>query len=280
MTLIVNDEKINDDLIKQEADRLRPEYEQAFADMDKQAREEQLMDWSRENIIEQTLLKQQANAQIPNIPSEEIDKVLEQSRKNLSEMDDQTRKRLRTGIESQMKVEKLIEQISAKVKEPNDEQIKDYYHNHRELFRTQEQVRVAHIVKHISWQCDDQAAHEEILQIKNRLDKGELFETLASKHSDCPESAGDLGYIARGQMVEEFEDTAFRLGVNQVSEIIRTRFGYHIVKCYDRKPSVLLGLDNKDVRDAVKRSLTEQMQQEIIEDFIDQLKAQAKIEHL
>jgi len=73
--------------------------------------------------------------------------------------------------------------------------------------------------------------------IKSKIDKGECFETLAKKYSKCPsgENGGDLGYFDRGQMVKEFEDVAFNLPVGKVSEPVKTQFGWHIIKVYDRK---------------------------------------------
>lgn len=78
---------------------------------------------------------------------------------------------------------------------------------------------------------------EEADSIKSRIDKGECFETLAKQYSKCPsgESGGDLGYFERGQMVKPFEDAAFSLPTGQVSQPIKTQFGWHIIKVYDKK---------------------------------------------
>lgn len=78
---------------------------------------------------------------------------------------------------------------------------------------------------------------EEANLIKSKIDNGECFETLAKKYSKCPsgENGGDLGYFERGQMVKEFEDTAFNLPVGKVSDPIKTQFGWHIIKVYDKK---------------------------------------------
>lgn len=73
--------------------------------------------------------------------------------------------------------------------------------------------------------------------LKMRLDKGEDFESLAKKYSKCPSSAqgGDLGYFGKGQMVKEFETAAFALPVGQASEPVKTQFGWHLIKVYDKK---------------------------------------------
>ncbi len=78
---------------------------------------------------------------------------------------------------------------------------------------------------------------DEAVELKNRIDKGESFEMLAQKYSKCPSgrSGGDLGYFKRGQMVKSFEDVAFSLPVNEVSNPVETEFGWHLIKVYDRK---------------------------------------------
>lgn len=78
---------------------------------------------------------------------------------------------------------------------------------------------------------------EDAAAIKEAIDNGEGFVTMAKRYSKCPSSAqgGDLGYFERGQMVKEFEDAAFSLPVGKVSEPIHSQFGWHLIKVLDRK---------------------------------------------
>lgn len=78
---------------------------------------------------------------------------------------------------------------------------------------------------------------EEATLIKSKIDNGACFEAMAKKYSKCPSSAegGDLGYFERGQMVKSFEDAAFNLPVGKVSEPVKTPFGWHLIKVYDKK---------------------------------------------
>lgn len=89
-------------------------------------------------------------------------------------------------------------------------------------------VRAAHILVDTKEDAD---------AIKYRIDNGEGFTTMARKYSKCPsgENGGDLGYFERGQMVKEFEDTAFNLPVGKVSNPVHTQFGWHLIKVYDKK---------------------------------------------
>jgi len=89
-------------------------------------------------------------------------------------------------------------------------------------------VKASHILVNTKEQAD---------LIKTKIDNGECYEALAKKYSKCPskEVGGDLGYFEKGQMVKEFENAAFALPVGQVSNPVKTQFGWHIIKVCDKK---------------------------------------------
>ena len=283
MTIFVNGEKIEESAIKQEFERLKPHYEQTFKDQDQKQQKEQLLDWSRENVIEMILIRQEAKKHGAPIPESELESVLakikeqyadqEQFYKDFNTKDDE---KVKEAIELQMRVERRLEEVHKDIPEPSNQAISQYYEDNKEQLKSPEQIRVGHIVKHINWQTDEEAAQNIIRQALDELKKDAVFETLAQKYSDCPENGGDLGYITTGQMVEEFEDVVFNLGVGQASDIFRTRFGFHIAKVYDRKPPVIPEL--KEIKDQITDALKEQAKSKAIDDFIDKLKSKAKIE--
>lgn len=90
------------------------------------------------------------------------------------------------------------------------------------------QVRASHILVKTEGKAVD---------LLNQIKSGKDFGELAKKHSDCPSKnrGGDLGFFKRGQMVKEFENAAFSMGKGQVSEPVRTQFGYHLIKVTDTK---------------------------------------------
>jgi peptidyl-prolyl cis-trans isomerase C len=101
-----------------------------------------------------------------------------------------------------------------------------------------DQVKASHILlmykgssRSTATRTKDQA-RQEIDEIKQQLDAGGDFGALAQKHSDCPSSrkGGDLGAFGRGQMVKEFDATAFGLAVGGTSDVIETPFGFHIIR--------------------------------------------------
>ena len=93
-----------------------------------------------------------------------------------------------------------------------------------------DQITASHIlVATANLSADD--ALKAITEIKTKLDEGADFAALAADHSDCPSGArgGDLGSFGKGQMVPEFETAAFDLDVDELSDVVETGFGYHLI---------------------------------------------------
>jgi len=74
--------------------------------------------------------------------------------------------------------------------------------------------------------------HSQLLEIKKKLDNGEKFEDLARTYSQCPSKkrGGDLGWFSKGQMVKEFEEAVKALKIGEISEPVKTQFGWHLIK--------------------------------------------------
>jgi len=272
MTTIVNGERIETAEIEAEADRLRPQYE-SYVQGSPGSGPEQLAEWARENLIERALFRQAAREMNVELPQAEIDKAYENEKDHAG---DTPEAELKADIELRMRVERLIAENNAKVPGPTEQELKDFYEEHKEEMIVPEQIRAGHIVKHVNADADKQAAFEAILEIKMKLDAGEAFEDLATEHSDCPDRAGDLGWFSRGQMVEEFEDVVFAMKAGEVSDIFLTQFGYHIARVDDRRAAKTLPF--QEVRDRIAAELVEQKRGAAAEEFIDALKAKATIE--
>jgi parvulin-like peptidyl-prolyl isomerase len=285
MALIVNGEKIENSAIQQEVERLRPDYERVFADQEAEEREAQLLDWSRENVIEKILINQDAEKNGDKIPPDQVQAALERLKeqyddpeKLYKDFNAENDEQIKKDIEKQMRVEQRISRLCKNMPKPSQAAIRKYYEENQEHFKSGERARVAHIVKYVNWQTDEQTAYEAISQAYEELKSGVAFETVVDKHTDCADSGGDLGFVMRGQMVEEFEDVIFNLGVGQVSDIFRTRFGFHIAKVYAREPAVVAALE--DVKGRITELLSEQIRSEAIDNFIDGLRNEAKIEEV
>jgi peptidyl-prolyl cis-trans isomerase C len=285
MTLVVNGEQIEEKAIRKEAERLRPEYEKVFVDMKPEEREAQLLDWSRENLIERTLLQQEAKNTEPQTPKAHLEPILANLKKNCRDPQELYRdfeveddENLGQAVDLIIRTEKTIEKLLQDMPKPSNAEIRRYYEDKKEQFKSGEKIKVAHIVKYVDWQTDESTAYQALHQAYDELKQGAPFETVVDKYTDCADPGGDLGYVERGEMAEEFEDVVFNLGTGQVSDIFRTRFGLHIAKVYEIQPATVP--DFEEVKDKIAEIIYEQMRLNAIHHFIDNLKNKAKIEDI
>ena len=149
----------------------------------------------------------------------------------------------------------------------SDADIQKFYDQNKEKFRTGDQVRASHILLKTEKEAQDVLA---------QLKAGGNFEELAKKYSTDPAGAkgGDLGWFGKGSMIPEFEKAAFALKEGQTSGIIKTKFGYHIVKLTGKRSAGILPV--AEVKDQIKAALLPEKQQEIFKKMREDLKKSAK----
>ena len=286
MALYVNEEKIENALITSEMDRLRPDYQQVFANQSKQEQEKQLADWARENIIEATLFRQQAREVFPEIEQQEIQSTLQHLLEREGQdgllyqrlqAGSQEQKKLFEEIADQIRHERLHSQITNNLQQPSEKQIRKYYDQHlTDRFTIPEMVHAAHIVKHPNADESKEQQHQQMCLIKEKLDSGTPFEELAEANSDCPDSGGDLGFFARGKMVPVFEEIVFNLEPGSYSNIFEAEFGWHIAKVIEKRPPAPCSLEK--VREVIVRDLIRETEEKALEQFLDTQKENASIE--
>ena len=274
MAFTVNGELVEDSVVRAEASALRPRYQEVAQNMDPIEAEKQLREWSRENVIERVLLRQEAAGDPDPISAAAVEETLQSLRAQAANDPEELRK----DIEIRMRVDRLLEKVTGKVAPPKHKEISDYYRKNKQQFRHPELVHAAHIVKNVDESVDEATALAAIQKAQEELKAGASFEEVADRSSDCAGNRGDLGWVPRGQMVQEFEDVIFRLKDNEVSDIFRTLFGFHIAKVYGRKPEGFS--DFAEVQESILTALHRQKQERAVENFLDRLKAKAVIQEL
>ena len=137
--------------------------------------------------------------------------------------------------------EYIKREITGKIAISNDEK-KKYYDAHKEDFAVPETVKVRHILirtEQNATEDNKKKAKQKAEDILRRLTSGEDFAKVASEVTEDPStkaSGGDLGFFPRGRMVKSFEDAAFSLKPGEISGIVESPFGYHIIKSEEKKP--------------------------------------------
>lgn len=204
-------------------------------------------------LIEQKLLLEKAEQDTITIEEQQLDQLVEQriqayierlgSQDELEKMFGQPVKNIRKELAKMIEEEEMVKQVRAlkfaDIKVSRRE-VEQFYKAYQDSLPTMEEtVDISHILKLVQpSQEAQQQAYEEILQIKEQLDQGADFAELAKKYSEDPASAkrgGDLGLISRGDFVPEFETVAFSLNDGEVSDIVQTQFGFHIIKMMERR---------------------------------------------
>ncbi|MFC1890409.1 peptidylprolyl isomerase [Thermodesulfobacteriota bacterium] len=119
----------------------------------------------------------------------------------------------------------------------------------------------------------------ELSRLLGEIEGGAAFDKLAMEHSECPSKTqgGDLGYFERGKMVKAFEDAAFGMKVNEVSDIVESQFGYHLIKLIAHEEGRTIPID--EVRDKIEAYLDNKNKEEIVGALIRKLRGDAQIDY-
>ncbi|MFZ5515227.1 MAG: anaerobic sulfatase maturase [Candidatus Zhuqueibacterota bacterium] len=284
MPVIVNGEFIEPVFIREEMNRLRPGYVRLFQDQSPEEQEAQLRDWATENVIERTLIWQEAQKQnIPVTPQQVAEAFQHLVESDGGEEDFFTRRGLTCRdvaqeVEMKLRVDLFLEALTRDVKRPSPDQARKFYLSHLEMFRIPEMVRAAHIVKTVDDTHGEDEALRAIQAIERELRDGRPFGEIADRESDCPGNGGDLGYFTRGEMTPEFEQHVFSLSIGEVSPIFRTVFGFHIARVTDKEVGRPAEFDA--VKDTIIHQLYDDARTTLLEQFVDRLKETARIDIL
>lgn len=181
----------------------------------------------------------------------------------------------------QLIIEKLVTRDVLSRIEVSDEDARSFYESNPEMFVQGEQVAARHIL--ISTQDLQTDAEREEAKLRadavhERLLAGEDFAELAREVSEGPSgpNGGDLGTFGRGQMVQPFEEAAFGLDVDQISEVVETQFGYHIIQVTEKINAWTVEFD--EVKDRIIGYLGEQQQGTAVQAYVADLKDASEIE--
>jgi peptidyl-prolyl cis-trans isomerase C len=171
-------------------------------------------------------------------------------------------------IEKDLLIQIGVKNIMAGI-DITEEEIQRYYEDNSQMFKGEETVSAKHILVDTL---------EQIQEIKEEITAGMSFEEAAQKHSKCPSSAqgGSLGEFTRGRMVPEFEAAAFELEIDEISEPVKTQFGYHLIKLDEKNAEEIKSLEES--RHAIVKNLLHQKQNDKYTNTITELKNKYVVE--
>ena len=165
----------------------------------------------------------------------------------------------------------------------SEEDAKKFYDQNQDKFKRDESVKASHILIGVDATAtadDKKKAREKADKLRKELAGGADFAALAKSNSTCPSApqGGDLGFFNKGQMVAPFEKAAYALKQGEVSDVVETQFGYHIIRLTDRKPAESVAF--KEAKGKIEEYLKGQKINAAVGEYIAEAKKSAKIELL
>ena len=223
-------------------------------------------------------MTQQLTAQHPEITLEKFREIVEAQGGDFQA--------IKEGAARGLKYEKLFASKWGDSIAVTPDETQKYYNEHPKEFETPEQVHASHIL--ISTQSADPnkdpnqakvAARQKAETLLKQLKEGGDFAALAKENSDCPSKGqgGDLGLFPRGQMVPPFEEAAFTLKPGEVSGVVETQFGYHLIKVTEHRDPNTISFES--AKSDITDKLTQQKKTDFVRKYIESLKQKAKIEY-
>ncbi len=243
-----------------------------------------------ERMIESAVLRQAVEKAGVTCTEEEVNEVLaeisaqlppdvtlEQQFASIGMTREQGLGRLRDNL----KAKKYFDTLFVALPAPTAEEISAFYAANTPRFQEKEAVEARHVLVAVDAAADDAAKAEKRAaaeEVRAKLvAEGSDFAQIAGEHSDCPSKAegGNLGKFGRGQMVGPFEEAAFALPVNQISDIVETQFGFHIIEVTARQEARTVPLE--EASESISEELLGGKKNELVQKKLADLRAAAKI---
>jgi peptidyl-prolyl cis-trans isomerase D len=161
----------------------------------------------------------------------------------------------------------------------SEDQIRDYYEDNVDTFKEKSQVKARHILFRVAENAskeEEEKVQQKATAVLQQARAGADFSELAKKHTEDPsgkENGGDLGYFSAGQMVKPFEDAAFKLKKGEISDLVKTPFGYHIIKVEEVKEARTKPLEEArgQIFTMLQKTATTDMAHEKALSFVDRM---------
>ncbi len=288
--ITINGEPLPQEAIDFEYRRIRQYYTNHMSPEQLKANDDKLRKQAVEQAIGAKLLLNEASRLDITVPEDLIDRkiqpIIEQSggpevfAQRLKE-NGVTEQQLRDNIAEGCKVDLLIEKICEGLSDPTEEEMKAFFDNNKENYVQQERVAASHIlIRPNSDSDDDRVTAESRLEgIAQDIRDGKDFAELAAQHSECPsgkQNGGSLGWFSRGMMVPEFEQAAFEMAVGEISDIIETQFGFHIIMKTAEDEGGQAGFEES--RDKIRELIRHDQRGKCVAAYVADLKEKADIQ--
>lgn len=243
-----------------------------------------------ELLIGRELLAQEAARRNVEITRSELAQAVEELESNLPEgqsldqaLADQglTRDTLESDLIRELRVNRLVEMMGEEIAAPDAAQIEGFYQENRDQFRVAEAVHLRHVLIGMMESDTDRVRdvrRRKAEALRRQVVDGSDFANLAMLHSDDATRAngGEVGFVERARLQPALADTAFALRENEVSSVIKSPAGFHILQAGERRPERMIPLD--EARDGIREYLLRQDREAAVQELVSTLREAAEIE--
>ena len=289
MTIRINDEIIPEEAIIFELSRLIQFYSQHMSETEVRGQMDILKQRAKDQAIGAKLLIDEANRLDIGVPKEDVEKRFEDMIKQAGGKDafatvlqsnNLTEEKVKEDIERGRRVDLLVNKITEGLQDPTEEEMADHFKQHPDEYKKPDRANAQHILLEFKEDSkeDKSTMKSRLMEIKTQIEEGADFADMATMHSDCPSgksAGGSLGWFAKGMMVPNFDKAVFSMKNGELSDVIETTMGYHIVKKLDEE----IGgpADYNEVRENVKNFLRHTNRGLCLSNHVNELKAKVKI---
>lgn len=287
----VNSDVVTEEQVAKEESRLLQQISRERGQGAAESMRSQVRKQAVANLVNRNLLEQAAESGGYSSDPEKATERMEQIKGSFETEADYQNRLASSGVTEEdleedllesTKIEALINDWTSEMEEIDDSEAKEYYNNNIEQFQNPERVRASHIILMVDTSTTEQekiAKKGELAGIRRKIEEGADFAEMAIEHSEGPSSSrgGDLGFFGRGQMVEPFEEAAFNMEKGEVSDLVESRFGYHLIKVTDRQEAGTTPFE--EAKEQIKNMLQNSRKREIFQEHLDSLRVASDIEY-
>lgn len=236
-----------------------------------------------EGMINEELLYQKAEEQGISASESEVEEQIEQYKGQYGEEGfasalanaGMNEDQLRSEISRSLTIQKLLEEEVTSGIEVTDEEVREFYEENTEMFEESQSVKASHILidtRDAETEEEKEEARARAEELLEELEGGADFAELAREYSEGPsaQNGGSLPQFSRGEMVPPFEEAAFALEAGEISDVVETRFGFHIIKVEEKSAGGATPYE--EVKPQIAQYLEQQRQQEAVQAYLDELK--------
>ena len=286
MSVKVNQNTIPDWAITRQAEALFENVARGMPGKPREVIELAAFDLAKERMIDQALMAQESKRRNYLVDPAELAHGMKQwLKQNGGKKAFQKNKHplikdqedLKKEITSQIQFNRLLEEESA-CSPVSEKDALEYYESRPDLFRTEETLTASHLLKKASTEEEFVEKEQAVLDLRKKIEQGMDFVEAVREESDDAVNDGHLGTFGKGRMVPEFETVAFSLAEGELSQPVRTQFGWHLILLRERTQPQITPFE--EMREKIVEYLTERRKDKVFEEFLDRLKSEATIEEV